>query len=97
MQWKGRSGGGGGREQEEGNEKEQLQKVEKTYGNSLSITMSIVEEALALSRIYIQRTMGAFRPSLVSSMLRSKVAHLIENYNGVRKGRVPHMKNNKPF
>ena len=76
MQWKGRSGGGGGREQEEGNEKEQLQKAEKTYGNSLSITMSIVEEALALSRIYIQRTIGAFRPSLV---INAKV-----------KGRSPH-------
>ena len=36
-------------------------KMEKTYGNSFSTTMSKVEEVLALSKIYIQRANGSLQ------------------------------------
>ena len=35
--------------------------------------------------------------ALLSSMLGSKVTHLIENHNGIRRGCVPHMKDNEPL
>ena len=69
--------------------------MEKTYGNSFATIMSKVEEVLALSKIYIQKANGSLQT--LSSVLRSKVTHLIENYNDIRRGCVPHMKDNEPL